>query len=285
MFDSVASAHRAASETFALHLQCPTPPELAMAADQETVRWAVSQLGQIPNIRLRNRSSPFVHAQLYHNRGDGAIWSEEALALNCSIPKGEIGMVSPSQNAHLQHLIKSNVENIPLTDMILLIDALAMYLIIYHLDDVPSSYKDEAEQYLDLLIVWPRRLRSAIPSQLSDKLSPWQAWFKAESARRTMIASYLIRGTFYALKRGYCDYQFFIESLPFDSRTGLWTAMSEEEWQSALVRRHGGVPTVLTSFREFIESSGPTPRLQGQEMFQKMLLVVYHGSKALDKLE
>ena len=258
-----------------------------MVADEEVVHWALSQLVQIPNVILQNRPPPFVHTQLYRDREKAAARLGRALSLHQTLSTGRLGETEispPSRNVDLHRLIKSDIKDLPLTDLLLLIDELSLYLIIYLFNDVSSSYKAEAEPLLDLLTDWSKHLWSTVPDQSSNDLSPWQAWIVAESARRSMIAPYLLRGAFSALKHGYAVFQPFLESLPFDPRTELWEAMSEAAWQSA-VTMHGGEPTVLISFREFIESSTDISRaLQGHGLFQRMLLVSFYGKAALEAL-
>ena len=80
-----------------------------------------------------------------------------------------------------------------LTDLLLRINKVALYFTIHLFNDVSSFYKAEAEEHLDLLTDWTKHLWSAIPGQLSNDLSHRQAWLIAESARRNMIAPYLMR--------------------------------------------------------------------------------------------
>ena len=258
-----------------------------MVADEEVVQWGLSQLVQIPYVILQNRPPPFVHTQLYRDRETATARLRRTLSLHQTLSTGHVSeteIIPPSRNVGLQRLIKSDAKDLSLTDLLLLIDELSLYLIIYLFNDVSPSYKAEAEPHLDLLTDWTKHLWSTIPDQPSNNLSPWQAWLVAESARRSMIAPYLLRGAFSALKHGYAVFQPFLESMPFDPRTELWEAMSEAAWQSA-VTMHGGEPTVLISFREFIESSADISRaLQGQGLFQRMLLVSFYGKAALAAL-
>ena len=144
----------------------------------------------------QNRPPPFVHPQLYRDREDATARLGRALSLHQTLSNerlDEIESIPSSRNVNLQRLIKLDVKYLSLTDLLLRINKVALYLTIHPFNDVSSSYKAEAEEHLDLLTDWTKHLWSAIPGQLSNDLSHWQAWLVAESARRSMIAPYLMR--------------------------------------------------------------------------------------------
>ena len=251
-----------------------------MVVDEEILVWALSHLRLIPDLMAHNKPSPFVHAQVYLDTEDAMARMNHVLKLHESISRNSASnVISPSRNVHFQHLIQTVVTGLSMTDVLISTYELTLYLIIYLCNDLPSSYQSEAERYLDLVMDWTKHLWTTVPNQLSSTLSQWQAWVIAESARRTIIASFLVKSAVSILRYGYCVYQNFLESLPFDPRPGLWEAMSEAEWHSAL-ELQGGKAADLVSFREFIEKSDIS-HIREEGLFQKMLLLGYHGRKAL----
>lgn len=78
---------------------------------------------------------------------------------------------------------------------------------------------------------WTHRLWSTAPRNLPESLSPWRAWLLAESVRRTLLASFLVRCTDSLLTCGYFIASAFCQALPLDARRGLWTADGDEEWE------------------------------------------------------
>jgi hypothetical protein len=126
---------------------------------------------------------------------------------------------------------------------------------------------------------WVHHFYSVIPEHLDDSLGPWHAWCIAETCRRTILAIVHLQGCLDILHCGYTTYRPFVETLPFDARTGVWEADSQEEWQIAITQ-HGGQETSLLSWHEFIESGGAMPRRDYDGMLQRLLLAAHFGREA-----
>jgi hypothetical protein len=76
--------------------------------------------------------------------------------------------------------------------------------------------------------------------------------------------------------------------LPFDIRTGLWTARSEDEWEALLAKddkQHGlnQASTDLVSFHEFATSFARVPFDPGTDSFQRLLLTAHHGMEPVER--
>ena len=82
----------------------------------------------------------------------------------------------------------------------------------------------------------------------------------------------------FSYKCGYCPNWLFMESLPFDSRPGLWMAESPQAWISvAQVRIGEEVGERLSSYHEFAESvHGQTSELCG-DIFLALLMFAHNG--------
>ncbi|EAW16723.1 uncharacterized protein NFIA_000670 [Aspergillus fischeri NRRL 181] len=72
-----------------------------------------------------------------------------------------------------------------------------------------------------------QRLWQQAPFQLPHTLSPRRAWIYAESVRRTIIVSFMLRSVYSLQRRNYSVRTPFIDSLPFDVRTSLWDTPGE----------------------------------------------------------
>ncbi|KAH8812976.1 hypothetical protein F5884DRAFT_856265 [Xylogone sp. PMI_703] len=284
VFNSVESAHQAVMKAFNDQFSSHPPPEVRMAGDKDIVEWAISQLRKIPDLIAGNKSSPFLHRQVLQSTEGAMARIDHVLDLHRSIRDGPASnVVPPSRNAHLQHLVRTEIRGLSMEGMLVSIHELFLYLMLYICNDLLSAHQVGAERYIDLMIDWTRHLWAAIPNQLSSSLSPWRAWVVAESARRTILMSFIVKGVFRAVRYGYCVYEPFVEALPFDSCSALWEAMSEEAWYS-IIEIHGGKSGVLVSFREFI-AEAKLSTIQDEGLFQQILLVGYYQKEALAALE
>lgn len=287
IFDNAASAQQAAIRGMQLESQGVTPPELRMvAADQELIPWFVGQIMQIPDVIIRNKSSPFVHAQLYQEDADSLARMQHISRLykSTSRTSAEEVILLPSKNVQLQQLTSIDIRHLPPSGILKAVHELALYLTIYLGNNLPARYESEVQQYPDLLVGWIEYLWTATKDPSNHDSSQWHSWLVAESARRSIIACHFIKAAISIIRSGYCLYVPFLESVPFDTRMGVWEATSEDSWQSA-VTKHGGQPEVLTSFREFIESSQDLSHIREEGVFQKILLMLFYGKRARQAME
>ena len=136
-----------------------------------------------------------------------------------------------------------------------------------------------AEPWLRLLGCWTCKLWEQAPNRLPASLSPWQAWLFAETVRRTILISYLIRGVYSEYKLGYCVHHLNVEALPFDGHTRLWEPKTATAWESL----KPGLASSMVSLREYTNdyARGLThPR----GVFETLLLVSRHGRKAVEMI-
>lgn len=109
-----------------------------------------------------------------------------------------------------------------------------------------------------------------------------------------MFAAQIIKGLYSFMTSGYVTYEPFFESLPFDSRGGLWEARDAQEWERTLKIRHGGDGgqrisqgengggSKLKSYHEFITGT-QEDRIDPDEdgRFQRLLFLCYHCDDGL----
>ncbi|EXJ94781.1 hypothetical protein A1O1_03179 [Capronia coronata CBS 617.96] len=276
LYDSVAAAHADAIRSYT-----PQGYDLQkgvqVMANPETFELTKLHLRRIPLLTFQHRSTLYVHAQVL-SAGEGL--SAIPLVAARSDPPSRADSTSGIVPTEKRRLLSLNVRDLTFTQFMavfheLIAIVLASYLDKSQTDVVASDFQNLSE----LFTTWAQHFYSILPESLDSSLSAWQAWVIAESGRRTMICIDMIRGVMEILRLGYCYYRPGIEALPFDARTGLWEANSEEEWRSALAS-HGGEECSLMSWHEFIESGGPAPRKEHDGMLQRLLLVGYFGKVA-----
>jgi hypothetical protein len=267
LFTSVADAHRAAVECYDARRYEPLP----VMANPDTLSLVTERhLKQMPVLTLRQRSTPYVHAQIL-------------LAGPCLARAGlgDSFLTSSTVIARVQRHVNSlNMKSLSFTEFLSAFHNLIAGLL--------APILDAADQQLHipgaLLNLWPtwrQHLYAALPQTLDPGLSAWQAWYIAESARRSLLCVILVDGLLEVVEKGYCSYRPLVEALPFDARTGLWEADTEEQWLAALAS-HGGVQSSLMSWSEFIESGNLAPRKEHDGMLQRLLLVIHFGKAAAE---
>lgn len=109
------------------------------------------------------------------------------------------------------------------------------------------------EKSLEFLAALARRMWYLVPRELPSSMSPWHAWMFGETVRRTIVFSHLVIAAFSFLTRGYACRTPFIDALPFDGRTYLWDARSEQDW--AKYNTHRGFPMVsVIEYADLLQS-------------------------------
>ena len=120
---------------------------------------------------------------------------------------------------------------------------------------------------------WILQLWKQAPSQVPSTFSKTKAWLFAESVRRTMIMSYLIRWLHAVKTEGHFLHTPVIEALPFDLRTSFWDRIGE-------VSSDVNIGTKLVSYREY-RDMWDDGQLHGATTFGTMMLVAFRGKNAV----
>jgi hypothetical protein len=174
---------------------------------------------------------------LYCNKtDDNETWifqfiGSKAQTLVANVPTGD-GWTSP-----IEHLAA--------------VQALLLYQII-RLFDGDIRQRAEAEAHDGALDLWTEQLKyysKSFPPRVlgashmktaismgSDDISSgseWHDWVFNESVRRTLLVSYLLRGTYTFVKMGWDKMSRPVRSCSFTAQAGLWRAQNEQQWQSS----------------------------------------------------
>lgn len=198
---------------------------------------------------------------------------------------GEMGQSSVSYES-FKCLLQTDVKTVPIKEALTALQALLVYLATF-LFFSGQTEQTEAEASLNVLSEWTQTLLASARTRRPRNQSPWQEWLFGESIRRTIIASYGISMALSSFKYGYCSNWLFVESLPFDSRAGLWMAESPQAWIAAARAKTGEeVGERLNSFHGFAE------RLDGSDLnfcgdrFLALIAVCHnghHGGRTIQK--
>ncbi|KAG8666591.1 hypothetical protein FPOAC1_011401 [Fusarium poae] len=111
-----------------------------------------------------------------------------------------------------------------------------------------DSAEDQVERDNKDMWALTHQLWQHAPIQLPSTLSPWQAWLFSESVRRTIMVCNILLAVYSSLKRGYTMHSLCVEALPFDVRTHLWDAETEEEWELGTLRTASPSLVTLNQF-------------------------------------
>jgi hypothetical protein len=94
-----------------------------------------------------------------------------------------------------------------------------------------------------------RRLWEQAPIQLPSTLTRRQAWLLAESVRRTIIVSLMLRSAYSLNTRNYSVRTPFVDALPFDVCTSLW-----DEDFNHLANQNFGQSDSMISLHEYSDA-------------------------------
>ncbi|KAI0551179.1 hypothetical protein F4679DRAFT_183824 [Xylaria curta] len=231
-----------------LQVYNPLRLEIIRTFDPKTVEGQINILQSFPLKYAWCGSNAFIHPHAYESHSPaplsdvssilGAICGTEA-----EYPHIPVAQILKLKVRHLLHLgVRAN----SYTELVSCVQAIVL-LHIFRL-----SHRDpEDDLDHDNWAIWAltHQMWECAPTQLSSSLTPWRAWLFAESVRRTLLVCNILLGVYGVLKRGYAVRHLCIETLPFDLRTQLWDADSEESWRVAASYHDSAHP--LVSFRQF----------------------------------
>lgn len=279
VFDSIASAQHAVIQGYRPN-GGDDPQGLPLMANPETFALVAERLKTIPLLTFQHRSTPFVHAQVLRTENRDHATTPGTLAAEISSERDLTRDVLESEQ---QQLLSLNIHQLTFTGFLAAFHRLTAILLSPVLgQDQGVAPPTLSEPLVDLCSKWIQHFYTILPRTLSTNLSAWQAWVIAESSRRTLIFIAFVEAVLEIMRTGYCRYRPMLESLPFDARTGLWEANTEEEWQAA-VANHGGSECSLMSWAEFTErGEGPAPRQEHDGVLQRILLLCYYGKAAAE---
>ncbi|KAL4924587.1 Zn(II)2Cys6 transcription factor domain-containing protein [Aspergillus undulatus] len=126
------------------------------------------------------------------------------------------------------------------------------------------------------LLALGEKLYQQAPIQLPHTLSPRRAWLFAENVRRTIIVGFMLRSIYSLKTRNYSVRTPFVDSLPFDIRTGLWDASARgDAWFDAAGEQCDQTDSIVSlhQYSGMLESG----RVHGISPFGELILAACRG--------
>jgi hypothetical protein len=259
-----------------LMLQRPSFDDVPLTLDAGTVRYIFKHLASFPTIFARHGRTPFIDLQIYDDSLPEPIhdmWSICASAGTSSAVNE--ALLRSSLTAKTVQLIHSAEDARSFSSLLASVQALVLALII-RLFLCNFEQSPAADALLDILGKLTFRLWQQAPAQISASLTPRQAWLFAESVRRTILTSHLLRGTWSTYSHGYFLHTAFVEALPFDVRTSLWDVLSNPG-RGPTIAKFG---TNMVSYREYTDM-WDCGQIHGATTFGTLLLVACKGKDAV----
>lgn len=175
------------------------------------------------------------------------------------------------------NLLRLDIKAVSMEEVLTSVQALLIYLATF-VFPLNEGEQIDPVPYLNTLFAWTQALFPSAQNEMPRDQSLWQEWLFAESVRRTILMSYAMTMATSSFKYGYCANWLFFESLPFDSRAGLWMAESPQAWiAAARVRTGEEVGEQLQSYHEYCEGRmGMKDDFQG-DVFLKLLVNTHNG--------
>lgn len=258
-------------------LSIPLDPTCSTAAifSRDTVNYIISILKTYPIQFLQQFHTPFIHPLSYHDSLPRPI--QDALLL-CSAYSTKTAANNDFVFRILEHRVKDLVQSyqIPLTftDSLAYVQSLVLLQII-QLFDGDIRQRAIAEEHDAILVHWTELLQQqAQDPLLLSSLPGRHAWYMAESARRTVIMSVMLRAVYNIAKNGISNIPGMMAQLPFTPASELW------DGNSAIVWKPNGCTTSrdVVFYRDFANWCETAPPAAAWGLsFEHLLLVACKG--------
>lgn len=232
----------------------PLRMEILKTHDAVIIQYLIGAMRDVPVTFANSMQTTFIHPQLYGSSCPSAIrdmlaicrWQHRSTGARSNIL---LSSQLRQKSAELYRLAKAaaTLEELLAYTQSLII---AQCLLLFHCDNTQNKNQgsdDHVNLTTDMVTGLARYIWEKAPAYVPRMLSPWRAWLLAESIRRTIITAHILCSTFSFKQRNYSVRTPFIEALPFDLRSSLWDASSEEAWQQEASQD----PVKMVSLREY----------------------------------
>lgn len=208
-------------------IYAPLPLEIAKEYGQSAIRFLVDGLREYPSAFVKGYRTDFLHPDIYKSGLPAAIRDTHAL---CKLyaqhdQQGHTGGIFRLLRTQADKIYRHIARSSTFGELLSCAQALILIQCILALDRDPQT--QYSENTSDMLENLAKRLWEQAPIQLPSTLSPRHAWLLAESVRRTIIVSLMLRSAHSLKTRNYSVRTPFVDSLPFDIRTTLWDDTSD----------------------------------------------------------
>jgi hypothetical protein len=248
------------------------------------MKFAVHGFKTFPEKWVKEGKAPFIHPQLYASNMPRSL--QDAYAA-CAIYS-----TKTEQNASVAFAVIESRANELICDtksastiwtpleLLAAVQSLLVFQMIRLFDgDIRQrTLAEEAEPTLDK---WTQELRDRTEQEIlttTANAASWRAWLFAESVRRTIVMSYMLKGTYSLVKYGHCTMGAAITALSFTAQRALWAASSTFEWSSA-VRDTPSLWIQNMSFNPVLEIG----KSWDLDDFGIVMMVMYKGRSRTDE--
>ena len=216
-------------------LQVEGPSMTTMARQEMT--FAVRHFKTYPEKWLKEGKAPFIHPRLYANNMPRALQDAYAVCAIYSTKTGENSTVAFAViESKANELIRSpNQSSWTPLDLLAAVQGLLIFQFI-RLFDGDIRQRAQAEQAEPVLEFWTEQLKTQTQAEqaiTTSSTTSWRAWLFAESVRRTITMSFMIRGIYSLVKLGYCTVADLVTANSFTAQSQLWDAASVFQWNKA----------------------------------------------------
>lgn len=242
------SHHITRSSPPRIHL--PLRIEIAKVYDQSAIRFLVNGMRALPTTFAQSCKTSFVHPALYISGLPASIRDTHALCiLNLKAESEDRkNIVIPLLRQKFAELYRRYSCTLSFEELLGYSQALLLIQCILALnEDDQIQYSESVGTMLEGI---GTRLWEQAPVQLPPTLSRRHAWLLAESARRTIIVSLMLRSTYSLKTKNYSARTPFVDALSFDVRTELWDEDSEHTWAN----HYADSPDSMISLHEYSDA-------------------------------
>lgn len=249
--------------------QAPIPLEIAKEYDQTAIQFLVDGLRAFPTTFATSNKTLFIHPDLWKSGVPSQIIDAHALCrlhsrtLQRNHVEWKLLLRRKLGQFHHDFIHASSFEELLGSSQ-----ALLLTCCILALDD---EQRQHSEAFSTMLYDIAGRLWQQAPIQLPPTLSQRHAWLLAESVRRTIIVSLMLRSAYSLKMRKYSVRTPFVDSLPFDIRMDLWDDTSQSTWADD----HES-PTPMISLHEYSDAL-ESGRFHDVELFGQLILAACKG--------
>ncbi|KAI2831635.1 transcriptional regulator family: Fungal Specific TF [Aspergillus niger] len=197
------------------------PLEITKGYSQPIIAYLVSGMRAYPSTFALNMKTHFIHPDLWPSPSSPPLPIRDIHAL-CKLHSTSTNKtIIPLLKQKSSSLLRTLNHTTSFEEMLATAQALLLTQCMLVLSDTDTS-QSYSESISTMLYNLGQKLWQQAPIQLPGSLSPRRAWLFAESVRRTIIVGFMLRSVYSLKMRNYSVRTPFVDSLPFDMRTGLW---------------------------------------------------------------
>jgi hypothetical protein len=236
--------------------------------------WVIEQFKGYPRSFAQHIETTFIHRELFSNQLPPSIQAAFGVcAAHLCMNDANESMLFRTLDAEVLELLNPALDG-TLLEALSRMQAMVLYQIIrtYHGN---LKQRTVAEQQESLLGAWGLQLLHRADVELRGEQPRWENWILAESIRRTVMVTFMLRAVYSIFKHGICPEYPTLSLLPVSTKASLWnspgTTLQDRDQNETM------------KYRDFTELWLASPQRK-LEPFEKMLLVACKGIEQVEIL-